>query len=457
MTEEIIVIRTSHGHGGDISPNKTPPTNSLLAIVLAMVCGFAGLALRCLAREHATDDAIQFLIPWYGFARDHGIGALAEPFTNYTPFYSYLLLIAARFDWLGQPLSLVKAISAVFELGCAIAVAQIVWRATKVPLRTSLAFCAVWLAPTVLFNGAMWAQADSIWTFFTLVSVALFMRGRNGVLPFAAAVSVKAQGVFLGPLVLGMLLRRRIHPAWLAAVPGIYVVLAIPVFVAGRSLGSVAGVYLEQAHTFHRLTMNAANIWVLAGGTPYEIGVAIGLVLAAVSGLALSMFIARSKRTGPEFILLAACVSLMLMPYLLPKMYERYFYAFELASIALACINPRYLPFAVIAQVDGVLSYLGFESGIIMGLLPAALGNTFLVFYLVLDLWRGERAFHFPKLAWLGFTVSTGGLLSYLVLAGSGWNMSPAYLIATGLATAMTMWLLKQSQGAGQPTRSCKV
>jgi hypothetical protein len=95
-----------------------------------------------------------------------------------------------------------------------------------------------------------------------------------------------------------------------------------------------------------------------------------------------------------------------------------------------------------------VLSYLGFESGIIMGLLPAALGNTFLVFYLVLDLWRGERGFHFPGLAWLGFTVSTGGLLSYLVLAGSGWNMSPAYLIATGLATAMTVRLLKESQRA---------
>src|SRR3954447_22848455 len=207
-------------------------TNSRLPIALVMLCGFAGLGLRYLVREHATDDAIQFLIPWYGFARDHGIGALAEPFTNYTPFYSYLLLIAARFDWLGQPLSLVKAISAVFELGCAIAVAQILWRATKLPLRASLAFCAVWLAPTVIFNGAVWAESDSIWTFFTLVSVALFMRDRNGVASFAMAFSVKAQGVFLGPFVLGMILRRRIHLAWLATVPGIYVVLAIPVLVA---------------------------------------------------------------------------------------------------------------------------------------------------------------------------------------------------------------------------------
>lgn len=41
------------------------------------------------------------------------------------------------------------------------------------------------------------------------------------------------------------------------------------------------------------------------------------------------------------------------------------------------------------------------RQGIIIDLLPAALGNTFLVFYLVLDLWRGERGFHFPSLlAW---------------------------------------------------------
>lgn len=167
-------IGRSPGSDRCISQNETLPTNSPLAIVLVMVCGFAGLALRYLAREHATVDAFQFLIPWYAFARDHGIGGLAESFTNYTPFYSYLLLIVARFDWLGQPLSLVKTISVIFELGCAIVVAHMVWRATKVPLRASLAFCAVWLAPTVIFNGALWGQTDSIWTFFTLVSVALF-------------------------------------------------------------------------------------------------------------------------------------------------------------------------------------------------------------------------------------------------------------------------------------------
>jgi Gpi18-like mannosyltransferase len=245
-----------------------------------------------------------------------------------------------------------------------------------------------------------------------------------------------------------MILRRKIHWAWLASVPGVYAALAIPVLLAGRPIASVSSVYLDQADAFHRLTMNAANIWVFAGDAPYAIGVAVGLVLAAAGGLALSVFIERSKRVGPNFTLVAACASLMLMPYLLPKMHDRYFYAFELASIVLACLNPRYLPFAVIAQVDGVLSYLGFERGIVMGLPPAALCNTFLGIYLVLDLWRGEEGFRFPKVAWLAFVASTAGLLTYLTYTGPGWIISPAYLFAASLVPAMALVLVNRSRRA---------
>lgn len=448
VTRDTMTIGTQPGPVRGVNPDGALPRRSPLAITLMLACVSVGLALRYFVRERTNADAIDFLIPWYVFARDHGISALAETFTNYTPFYSYLLLIAARFDGLGHPLSLLKAISAVFELGCAIVVAQMVWRATRVPLRASVAFCAVWLAPTVIFNGAMWGQIDSVWVFFVLISVALFMRDRNGLPPFAVAFAVKAQAVFLGPFVLGMILRRRIHFAWLAAVPAVYVVLAIPVLIAGRSLASVLEIYLGQANTFRHLTMNAANLWVFAGATPYAVGVAIGLVVAAASGLALSIFIAQSRRTGPEFILLVACASLILMPYLLPKMHERYFYGFELASIALACINLRYLPFAVVAQVDGVLSYLAFESEIVMGLLPAALCNTFLVFYLVLDLHEDERGYRLPRLAWLGFAASTAGLFAYLLFAGAGLNISPAYMLAAGLAAVMTLLLVKESRCA---------
>ncbi len=136
------------------------------------------------------------------------------------------------------------------------------------------------------------------------------------------------------------------------------------------------------------------------------------------------------------------------MPYLLPKMHDRYFYAFELASIALACPNLRYLPLAVIAQVDGLLCYLGFEYEIVMGVLPAALCNTLLGFYLVLDLWRGERGFCVPKMAWLGFAASMAGLFSYLLLANPGVDAPPSFLLVMSLAAVMALTLMSESRRA---------
>lgn len=423
-------------------------------LVLLSVGFVAGLMLRYLAREHATSDAVRYLIPWYRFAHDHGAAGLGQAFTNYTPLYSYLLLAATWFDGLGEPLSLVKAISALFELGCAVVSATIVWRASRSPLRSALAFCGVWLAPTVLFNGAVWGQADSIWTFFILVSVGLFIERRNGVLPFALAFAVKAQAAFLGPFVLGIMIRRRLHWAWLAAVPAVYLFLALPVLAAGRSLASVLEVYLDQAGTFHRLTMNAANLWVFAGGAPYAVGVPLGLGIAAAAGLALAVMLARSRRDDAEFLLLAACASLLLMPYLLPKMHDRYFYAFEVAAIVLACLNPRYLPFAVVAHVDGLLSYLAFERGTVMGVLPAALCNGVLAAYLVADLCRPGCSNRAPTAVWLGFAGSVAGLFAYLLLADPGVSTPPAFLLVSSLTAVMALLLVRGSAPAPSPPGS---
>src|SRR5690242_5058429 len=87
-------IDASRGYGLSGNPEEASDGNRRLAIAVAVGCALIGLALRYLARERATIDAVQYLIPWYVFARDHGVGALSEAFTNYTPLYSYLLLIA---------------------------------------------------------------------------------------------------------------------------------------------------------------------------------------------------------------------------------------------------------------------------------------------------------------------------------------------------------------------------
>lgn len=361
-------------------------------VFLSLLMGFL---IRYAFRDYSTPDAFGFLLPWFNFAREHGLQSLQTTFTNYTPFYSYLLIVAAKFDGFAPPLLLVKSISFAFDLGNAVLAYRLVYFATQSDTRSTTAFALTWLAPTVLFNSALWGQADAIWTFFVMLSIYLFSCAKQGTPPFGMAFAVKAQGAFLGPFVLGFLLQERRRWLWLVSVPTVYIILALPVVAAGVSLQKVLTVYLTQAETFHKLALNVANLWMFVPNDYYRAGVLCGLVLASVSGLALAIFIARSKRSTPEFLMLAACVSLLLMPFLLPKMHERYFYAFEVASISLACINPGYGAVALIAQISGVLSYLPYDRGIVRGLPLAALLNTVLVVFLLQRLRTKERRSRF--------------------------------------------------------------
>jgi Gpi18-like mannosyltransferase len=342
-----------------------------------------GLEIRLAMWSYASSDVNRFLKPWYAFARDHGWHALSAAFTNYSPFYSYLLISVTAFDGHAPALLLIKGISFVFELATALLAYRFVLRATSSSNRALVALVACWLAPAVLYNGALWGQADSIWTFFIVLSVYLFSTARNGVVPFGGGFAVKAQGVFLGPFVLGMIVRQRRTVLWLAAVPLIYLAIAAPTVLAGRPLMEVLGVYLDQANTYHSLSKNAASLWILIPGVPYTVGVAIGLALAAAAGLGITVLIARAKRTDIEFNTLAACLSLQAMPFLLPKMHDRYFYAFEVLSIILACQNRRYLMVAMAAQTSAVLSYLAFDQGIQDGVPVAAAQNLLVGVFLL--------------------------------------------------------------------------
>src|SRR5690349_9187644 len=179
-----------------------------------LAAGFiAGLVCRYATLDHKTADATLYLLPWYELVREHGIAILGRTFTNYTPFYGYLLFIASRFDGWAEPWYLIKAISFFFEFGCAAVAARLVsFGHARAPM-PAIAFVCVWLAPTVLYNGALWGQADSLWTFFCLLSVYSLCREKPGlaVIAFGIAFAIKAQAVFLGPFIFGFVLRGRIH------------------------------------------------------------------------------------------------------------------------------------------------------------------------------------------------------------------------------------------------------
>lgn len=360
-----------------------------------MGCAFgAGALLRHLGLGYTNSDTFQYLLPWYGYARDHGLASLGVAFTNYTPFFTYLLVGAATLDGLMPPLALIKTISFAFELGCAVLAFRIVRELDPDRRHAALAFSSVWLLPSVLHNGALWGQADAIWTFFLLWALLAILRGRPvlAMLAFSTAFAVKAQAVFLGPVLLGLALRGRMPWTSFALLPLVYLALAVPVLAAGRPLGDVLTVYLDQAQAFRLLSTSAANLYIFAPESWYAAGVWTAMAVAAACGLAMAVAIGRAERLSGETLVFASAVCLLLMPFVLPKMHERYFYGFELLIVVVACSRPAFWRVAILAQVTSALAYLPYDGRDHPFVPGAAMTNLVLLAVVVGGLHRILRA-----------------------------------------------------------------
>ena len=66
------------------------------------------------------------------------------------------------------------------------------------------AFTVIWISPVVLFNSSMWAQCDSIYTFFALLAVYLLYKEKNipAFVFLGIALSFKLQAIFVLPFFL---------------------------------------------------------------------------------------------------------------------------------------------------------------------------------------------------------------------------------------------------------------
>jgi Gpi18-like mannosyltransferase len=358
------------------------------------------LAVRWVFLDFRSFDVDNWVIPWYDYIQSHGAKALGVEIPspdirgNYTPPYYYLLYLATFFDRIVPKLYLIKAISILFDFLASFFVFRIVHLGSQSRARAWLAFFAVLFAPTVIANGALWGQIDVIWTSLLLGSVyfSLACRPFLVVLFFGLALSVKAQAVFLLPYLLVLVLCSRLRWTLLSFVPIIYAVVMTPAILMGRSTIDVFQVYLRQGSSYDQLSLNAPNLYYFAtypyvSSTRYYL---IGTMLGATITVFASLLFAwhwRSRRGAltPQSLVFSATVSLTLAPFLLPKMHERYFFAADLCSMALAFLIPRLWFVPVALQISSMLAYIpSISGGHGYKLMPVAVFiNTALVCYFI--------------------------------------------------------------------------
>ena len=320
---------------------------------------------------------------WYGFIEENGyFNALKYDFSIYNVSFLYLLALTAIALPGLDDLFIMKAIPVAFNFVLAFFVYKCVClKYSETNTIPYLAALVTLFAPTVIFNGAVWGQSDSIYTTFLIVCLWALLSGRQAwaFVAFGLSFSFKLQAVFLAPMFLWLLMKKQVDWRYFLLSPLVYIFTIIPAWLIGRPLDELLFIYLNQTGQTDRLTKNAPNLYQWVPDRYFD-WYPIGVTFAVLIVLVIALFVYRSQvNLAREVWVLLAIFSVLIVPFFLPKMHERYFFPADIIAIVFAFYFPKFWYTPVVIGMASLLSYLPFLYGITpislawLALLPLAL------------------------------------------------------------------------------------
>lgn len=335
-----------------------------LHVGLALIIAILAYAARgYFLRDESFDYTAKYRV-WYDFIRRNGlVEAYRYAFSYYTPFYTYLLGIASLFQsWGYAPLHLIKSISFIGEALAAFLLYDYFCRLMPQHGRTYALFAALCflVLPTVMINGASVGQCDVYHTAFIIGCLLALSKNRPylAMTWFGLALSFKLLAIFIAPLLIILAVKKRIPwNAFLIPIL-IYLALILPAWIEGRELKDLLTIYVRQLFRDNQLTLSAPSIFALTPWMNAETGIFLGISWTFAATLVFIILTLRYwKQTDDASTLLLACICVTALPFLLPKMHDRYFYAADVLTFVLAVVNPRVWWIAAMVQLSSFMSY----------------------------------------------------------------------------------------------------
>lgn len=342
-------------------------------LVMLLPIGAAMLA-RALCMDYISGDYDTFLSRWYDFFQvNNGFAAFSYSVGNYNVPYLYFIAVISYFKV--PDLYLYKLFSILFDVvlawGC-LRLARSLLRERQRSSAPLSAFGAALLLPTVVLNGAYWAQCDVIYGALCIHAAVFLLEKRNktSVALMAVAFSFKLQAVFVLPLWGVLWLAKKVKFWELWVFPLVYFATIVPALLMGKPLKDILSIYLGQMGSGTYLVLNAPSVYqfvpryvrqgmvdgVIQGSGP---AAALGVAAAGLLVLALLVlgFLLR-ERLDRETAMAAAVVLCIGVPFLLPYMHERYFFLGDVFTLCWACADRRRVPVAVLVEGASLASYL---------------------------------------------------------------------------------------------------
>ena len=347
--------------------NESETYDNIIAYLFTFVCVSALLIVRSALFYYESGDYTLFYGPWIETFRTMTfIEGLGTKVGNYNPPYMYILNIIARINF--SDVILMKIVSVFFDLLLAVFVMRIVSLKTDSLNIHISALILTMAVPTIILNSSMWGQCDSIYSAFAIGSVYFGMRGKSKLtyVFIALAISFKLQTGFLLPLIAVFILTGKIRFRDCYIFFVVYIAMLLPAIFSGMPINVAFLIYLDQATTYTRLNLNIVNLWQFVGNVNTANFTIAGLFMTGTAVLSLLYFIYIHKerlKENIDYVRLAYIFAVMI-PFLLPKMHDRYYFMADALSVAVFIYDKKrwYVPVVTI-----LCSYISYAFLLMLG------------------------------------------------------------------------------------------
>lgn len=359
---------------------------SSLSIYLSAALLALAFSLRAFCLNYETLDYQDFLMRWVDFFRQNGgFAALNQPVGNYNIPYLYFL---ALFSYIPvDDLYLIKLLSIFFDVLLAWAAMGIAGKLGCSRRRRLGVFFTVLLLPTVILNGALWGQCDSIYVALALMSIFWALDGRPvlSMLAMTLSFGFKLQAVFVMPVLAVLWMQGKLKFRHFFIFPLAYVILVLPAVLLGRPFLDTITLYFSQTGSIGSgLNYNSPSIFGIFWNVQNE---ALASKLAIVSAFVFMLLVllvcyVNQKNLSNKAMLAAAVLLAVGIPFLLPHMHDRYFFAADILTVIMAFACGKYFAAAPLSQFASLLGYHAYLK--MRYLLPMSYGSWALLLVLVM-------------------------------------------------------------------------
>ena len=339
-----------------------------LTLLAGCACAACAMFARVSLLYYVSDDYDAFLKEWVKNLGGMTVKeALCTSIGDYNLPYIYILLIFSRIPF--NSMMLIKSLSCLFDVLLAWVVMKLVMFGVEDRRLQMASFVLTLVAPSVMINSAQWSQCDSIFVSFCLLAMlkALEGKGRPCAIFWTVAFCFKMQAVFILPALGIALFMGKVQWKHLLWIPIVYAVSLLPALLAGRSIASCLGIYAHQTQEYAFLFHNAPTIWRFFEGADFESFSVVSVFSAGAAAILFVYFCSTfRKEMDDKDLVKLFFLSAMLIPYLLPRMHERYFYLADILALVYFMYDRRkwYIPTALI--LSSVIGYMFYFTEIVI-------------------------------------------------------------------------------------------